>query len=144
MNKTGPIIIIEDDRDDIDFYYSMFEELNIPNEIKIFDDGQKALAYLHEPDVKPFLILSDVSMHPMGGFEIRKTIAANPELMKKCIPYIFYTTSVSPAAVEQAYNLSVQGLFHKPENYDRWKELIRNMVIYWTDCISPNSTHIFS
>lgn len=138
MNKSGPIVIIEDDQDDIELYYSMFKELGTPNEIQIFDHGDKALAYLHQEDVKPFLILSDVSMKPKGGFEIRKIIAADPDLHRKCIPYIFYTTSVSPAAVEQAYNLSVQGLFHKPANYEAWKELIKNMIIYWTDCISPN------
>jgi CheY-like chemotaxis protein len=138
MDKTGPIVIIDDDHDDIDLYYSMFKELGTPNEIKIFDNGTDAIAYLLHEDVKPFLILSDVSMEPIGGFELRKLITAKPELHKKCIPYIFYTTSVSPATVEQAYNLSVQGLFQKPNNFEEWKELIRNMVIYWKDCISPN------
>jgi CheY-like chemotaxis protein len=139
MNKTGPIIIIDDDHDDIDMYYEMFTELGTPNEVKIFDNGDKALAYLHDPEVKPFLILSDVSMYPKGGFEIRKIIAADPMLHKKCIPYIFFTTNVSPVAVEEAYNLSVQGLFQKPPNFDAWKELIKNMVVYWKDCISPNT-----
>jgi CheY-like chemotaxis protein len=138
MNKAGPIVIIDDDHDDIDMYYEMFKELGTPNEIKIFDSADGALAFLRQPEVKPFLILSDVSMHPKGGFEIRKIIAADPMLLKKCIPYIFFTTNVSPMAVEEAYNLSVQGLFQKPANFDEWKELIRNMVVYWKDCISPN------
>lgn len=138
MNKLGPIVIIEDDRDDIEFYYSMFEELGTPNEIKIFENGSAAIEYLHDPEVKPFLILSDVSMRPINGFEIRRKIAEQPDLHKKCIPYIFYTTSVSPKAVEEAYNLSVQGLFHKPENINEWKRIVKNMITYWTDCISPN------
>jgi CheY-like chemotaxis protein len=138
MNKAGPIVIIDDDHDDIELYYSMFEELGTANEIQIFDNGEKALEYLHRDDVKPFLILSDVSMQPKGGFEIRRNIAADPELHKKCIPYIFFTTSMSPATVEEAYNLSVQGLFQKPPNFEVWKELVRNMITYWTHCISPN------
>jgi CheY-like chemotaxis protein len=138
MNKTGPIVIIDDDHDDIELYYEMFAELGTPNEIKIFDNAADAIAFLHREDIKPFLILSDVSMQPIGGFELRKIIAANPDLHKKCIPYIFYTTSISPLTVEQAYNLSVQGLFQKPANFGEWKELIRNMVVYWKDCISPN------
>jgi CheY-like chemotaxis protein len=138
MDKLGPIVIIEDDRDDVNFYYSMFEELGTSNEIKIFENGNDAIEYLHRVDVKPFLILSDVSMHPKNGFDIRQEIAANPDLHKKCIPYIFYTTAVSPRAVETAYNLSVQGLFQKPENYEEWKRLVKNMITYWTDCISPN------
>jgi hypothetical protein len=32
----------------------------------------------------------------------------------------------------------VQGLFQKPPNFEVWKELVRNMITYWTHCISPN------
>src|SRR5215218_8903213 len=130
MNKTGPIVIIEDDPDDIDAYYDIFNELGTPNEIKIFDNTVDAIAYLHQKEVKPFLILSDVNMRPVGGFELKKIISSKPDLHKKCIPFIFYTTSVSPASVEEAYNLSVQGIFQKPTNFEQWKEVIRNMLVY--------------
>jgi CheY-like chemotaxis protein len=137
MNKVGPIVIIEDDHDDIELYQSIFEELQLQNEIKVFQKGTEALDFLRQIDVKPFLILSDINLQPENGFDIRQTVYNDPELRKKCIPYIFYTTNASPIAIEQAYKLSVQGIFQKPGNYNKWKSLVGNMVSYWTDCMSP-------
>ena len=62
MYKNGPIVIIEDDHDDQEIFSEVLAELNFPNEVKFFSDGEKALEYLVASQVKPFLILSDVNM----------------------------------------------------------------------------------
>ena len=38
MNKNGPVIIIEDDKDDQDFLTEIFQKLNYPNKIIFFSD----------------------------------------------------------------------------------------------------------
>jgi CheY-like chemotaxis protein len=139
MEKSGPIIIIDDDKDDQELIDDLFRELNIENEIRLFSTGPEALKYLSQPDVKPFLIISDINMPTMDGFELRSFIHKHPELDKKCIPYLFITTGASRAFVEQAYSLSVQGIFQKPVRYEKWKEMIAGIVHYWSDCISPNN-----
>ena len=49
MDKTGPIIIIDDDLDDQDLLRELFAELNLRNEIFIFPEGESALEYLSNP-----------------------------------------------------------------------------------------------
>src|SRR5688572_14853807 len=105
MNKAGPIVILEDDNDDIEIYRSIFAELKIENDIQVFNSGEQILDYLHT-DVKPFLIISDVNMPQTNGFQIRSTINTEPNIHKKCIPYLFFTTDISPDIVEKAYMLS--------------------------------------
>ena len=46
MNKSGPIIVIEDDRDDQEMLDEIFKELNFKNKIIYFEDGELALDYL--------------------------------------------------------------------------------------------------
>lgn len=43
MNKKGPVIVIEDDPDDQAFLEHVFENLDYPNKIIFFDDGEKAM-----------------------------------------------------------------------------------------------------
>jgi CheY-like chemotaxis protein len=137
MNKTGPIIVIEDDTDDSEILEAIFKELNLPNELKLFDSGEDALAFISQPSVNPFIILSDINMSLMTGFELRAYIRKEPDLDIKCIPFLFFTTGASRQFVEKAYSLSVQGIFQKPPQYEKWKVLIKEIVDYWSDCISP-------
>lgn len=138
MNKSGPIIVIDDDRDDRELLLTIFDELSLENELQMFDSGENALAYLSRSNVNPFIILSDISMTGMSGFELREAIRKDPDLDIKCIPYIFFTTGASRQIVEKAYSLSVQGIFQKPAQFEKWKGMVKKIIDYWSDCISPN------
>lgn len=138
MNKNGPIIVIEDDRDDQELLVEIFRELNYANEIIYFSDSDKALAYLNRREVQPFLILSDINMPRMNGFELRNRIFTNEQLTLKCIPYLFFTTGGDKKAVTDAYSMSVQGFFIKPQSMEKLKSTIRKIVEYWKECIAPN------
>ena len=108
MNKAGPIVIIEDDEDDRYLITLAFEELEYPNKLVFFTDGIKALNYLQDHNVYPFLILSDVNLPKLNGFELRKQLHSNEILAAKCIPYLFFSTFVNKKVVCDAYAMSVQ------------------------------------
>lgn len=67
MNKTRPIVIIEDDVDDQDILAEIFKELNYKNELVFFGDSELALEYLTNTDTEPFLVLSDINMPKLNG-----------------------------------------------------------------------------
>lgn len=138
MNKTGPIIVIEDDADDQHILEKIFLKLGYENKIVYFADGNKALEYLNQTDVQPFLILSDVNMPRINGFELRSKVFTNEQLQTKCIPYLFFTTSADKKSVVDAYALSVQGFFIKPDTINALENTIRKIVEYWQDCIAPS------
>jgi CheY-like chemotaxis protein len=138
MNKTGPIIVIEDDKDDQDILVEIFKKLGYENKIVYFLDGNEALEYLNNSDVQPFLILSDINMPKINGFELRNKIFTNEQLQNKCIPYLFFTTGANKKAVVDAYALSVQGFFIKPSSMDGLENTIKKIVEYWQECIAPS------
>ena len=138
MNKTGAIIVIEDDRDDQKNLEEIFKELNYENEILFFGDGELALDYLTKTSTEPFLILSDINMPKLNGIELREKIDTNEDLRLKCIPYLFFTTTSEQKYVVDAYSKSVQGFFVKPNSFEKLKRTIKIIVEYWQECESPN------
>src|SRR5687768_15679000 len=109
MNKTGPIIVIEDDLDDQLILKEAFNELAYENQIIFFNDGEQALSYLVDTNIKPFIIFSDINMPRLNGIDLRKKIHENEDLRMKSIPYLFFTTSAEQKHVIDAYSKSVQG-----------------------------------
>lgn len=138
MNKTGPIIIIEDDLDDQETLTDVFKTLNYSNEIIFFSDGEKALDYLVNTEIEPFIIFSDINMPRLNGVELREKVHNNEDLRIKSIPYLFFTTSAEQKYVIDAYSKSIQGFFVKPSSYEALKKTIRTIVEYWQECVSPN------
>jgi CheY-like chemotaxis protein len=137
MNKNGPIIVIEDDADDQDILKEVFEKSGFKNEIIFFLDGNLALEFLNNSQNKPFLILSDVNMPKMDGFELKRRIHTNEELSIKCIPFLFFTTGSNKKSVIDAYSMAVQGYFKKPNTIGELEQTIKTIVHYWQQCISP-------
>lgn len=138
MNKTGPIIIIEDDLDDQELLTEVFSMLKYKNEIIFFGDGEAALTYLTGTDTEPFIIFSDINMPKLNGMELRAKIHENEDLRIKSIPYLFFSTVAEQNHVIDAYSKSVQGFFIKPVSFDKLVDIIKTIVEYWQKCESPN------
>ncbi len=138
MNKGGPIIIIEDDMEDQDILSSVFKALDCKNEIIFFNEGEKALEYLINTDIEPFIIFSDINMPRLSGIELRAKIHENEDLRLKSIPYLFFSTSAEQRHVIDAYSKSIQGFFIKPTSYQGIKDVIKTILTYWETCVSPN------
>ena len=138
--KSGPIIIIEDDADDMDLLKSILRELNINNEIICFDNCKEAFKYLCSTDERPFLIFSDVNLPGQKVIDFKKQLDEDPELREKSIPFIFYSTSVDEQTVNKAYTqMTVQGFFEKKSNYEEIKKTLKIIIDYWECCRHPNS-----
>ena len=139
MNANGPIVIIEDDEDDQELFQTVFKKLHYTNEVRFFKDGEEALEYLTRAEVAPFLIMSDINMPKLDGFALRNKIKTDAALQLKCIPYLFFTTTSNQRAVIDAYSMSVQGFFVKPNSMSELQETLDTILKYWTKCTSPNN-----
>jgi len=139
MNKKGPVIIIEDDDDDQFILKEVFEKLKYPNKIIFFNDGEKALAFLNKADTIPFLILSDINMPKLNGFDLRNKLKLDADLAIKCIPYLFFSTALNQEMVINAYSVSAQGFFVKDNSIQELEKTISVIMDYWLKCAAPNN-----
>lgn len=124
--------------DDQEIIIDALKTLGLQNEIKTFDTGQKALDFLKIMEKQPFLIISDVNLPVMNGLQLKSEIQNNEYLRSKSIPFIFLTTSGDKKAVEEAYDLQVQGFFVKEITYEGINKQLRGIVDYWKSCRHPN------
>ncbi|MBA2612185.1 MAG: response regulator [Bacteroidetes bacterium] len=138
MNRNGPVIIIEDDEDDQYLFEEAFKSLKYSNELLFFSEPLKALEYLTRKDITPFLIMSDINMPKLNGFELREKVRTNEALQNKCIPYLFFTTASDQKSVIDAYSMSVQGFFVKQNSSAELENTVRVIMDYWKRCIAPN------
>jgi CheY-like chemotaxis protein len=139
MKMHRDILVIEDDEDDRDILREIFRDLGYKNTIVFFSDSTEALEYLRRPEIEPFIIISDINMPKLGGFELRDIILNEELFMDKDIPYIFISNAQDDQSIKQANRLSAQGYIHKGSDYNNYKEKIRSLVDYWKENINTFS-----
>lgn len=140
MINSWPIIVIEDDPDDLEILTESILECGIRNKLISFDSGSDAIAFLKTTDEQPLFILCDVNLPKQNGIELKQEIDSNPDLKIKNIPFIFYSTLVSQYGINQAYDsVTVQGYFQKNDTFEEFTNVIRAIYNYWSLCKHPKN-----
>lgn len=132
MKLIKTIAIIDDD--DIFVYITKkaVEQTNIIQQIKVFGNGKDAIDYLKEncsnPDLLPEIILLDLSMPIMDGWQfLDEYTKIKPKIGKKIIIYIV-TSSISPEDMRKAKNIdAVSDFIIKPITKDKLIEIIKKL-----------------
>lgn len=136
MNHA-PILIVDDDDDDADFLQEAWKELNFRNPLIFFITGEQVLEYLKTEKIIPFLILCDVNLPGIDGFELKEKLLKDSELNYVSIPFIFWSTLASAAQIKKAYDLGGNGFFIKGSNFEGIKKSLVDIVNYWTNSKTP-------
>src|SRR6267154_483424 len=112
-----PVLIVEDDEDLRDM---MAQMLNIEGfAAASVSNGREALDYLHSTG-KPQVILLDLMMPVMDGWEFRRRQKADPELAP--VPVIV----LSALDQARAAPVDADAFLKKPLDFDRLLELVRD------------------
>ena len=116
MMKKKSILLIEDDELDIISFQRTISKFNIEYELHTAYNGKEALVILTGANaIKPDLILLDLSMPKMNGFEFLKVLRSNAELCNLSV--FVMTTSSEPSDRNQAEQYGIKGYFIKPLSY---------------------------
>lgn len=140
MAANGPIIVIEDDRDDQEIMAELLKRLRPDNKLIFFNNAPEAYTYLKTTSESPFIILSDMNLPVQNGLEFKRQLDSDPVLRRKSIPFIFLSTSVNQQSVNEAFGkMSTQGFFKKPGTMAEFNQLMSRILDYWSDCRHPNA-----
>ena len=109
--KPINVFIIDDDKLFVFLTRKTINTTNLDTQISEVGDGQDAINHLKQllgqPDSLPDVILLDLSMPIMDGWEfLDEYTALEPQLGKKIKLYIF-SSSISPHDIERAKEISV-------------------------------------
>jgi CheY-like chemotaxis protein len=144
LTVSGPIISIDDDEDDHEILRAICDSLGVGKHLKCFRDGEEALEYIKSSLRYPSIILCDVNMPKITGFQLRKAITANNTLRERSVPFIFYSTAAELSQVREAYNMTVQGFFLKGSSFAEAEHTFKTILEYWCLCKHPNSFATFA
>ncbi|MEO5975877.1 MAG: response regulator [Chryseolinea sp.] len=140
MKLYGPIILIDDDQDDLEIIEEVLNRNGVQSaDIRTFTDCYAALKYLETTSEKPFLVICDINIPGMNGMEFRKIVDENEALRRKSIPFVFFSSAAIGMQVTAAYEMTVQGFFLKRNSLAEMEETIRRILDYWMYCVHPNS-----
>lgn len=139
MNLSGPIINIDDDEDDHEIIIAVCEKLKIAKYLKCFREAHHALDFLRKSHEYPSMILCDINMPKITGFELRRAINDNNTLRERSVPFIFYSTYADLHQVREAYKMTVQGFFLKGASFEEAERTFKVILDYWQLCKHPKS-----
>ena len=135
MNKR-PILLAEDDPNDVELIQAALAEHNILNPIVVTRDGAECLDYLYRRGAfanrdtgDPLLILLDLKMPKVDGFEVLQKVKSDPSL--KRVPVIVLTSSEQDQDIIRSYNLGVNAFVVKPVNFDKFVKVVKDFSLFW-------------
>lgn len=142
MVTLKSILLVEDDPRDIELTLGSLAEYKLANEVLVVRDGAEALDYLYRrgqfadyPVGNPAVILLDLKLPKVDGFEVLKTIRSDDTL--KLIPVTILTSSREDNDLIQSYNLGVNAYIVKPLDYHQFTDAIKNLGIFWAVLNEP-------
>ncbi len=103
------ILIVDDTPDNIAVISGV---LKSSYKTKVATNGEKALALASAPDGKPDMILLDIMMPGMDGYEVCTRLKANPETAD--IPVIFLTAKTEVDDEAKGFEVGAVDYIHKP------------------------------
>ncbi|QHV93767.1 response regulator [Spirosoma endbachense] len=129
-SSVPPVVwIVDDDEDDKYLFEIAFKQLIPPVSIKLFNDGEELLPALIQHDSLPSLIILDLNMPRVNGFEALQQLRAEPAFQK--IPVIVLTTSSDYCDRERAKQLGANGFLTKPPTMELTLKLFNQLVQEW-------------
>lgn len=128
------ILLVEDNLGDARLIQETLKEGKIRNHLRLAKDGQFALDSLrtclsetgiHLPD----LILLDLNLPRMDGWELLQILRADAELMR--IPVIILTSSASEQDIRRSQDLAANCFLTKPVAHDALLKAILSVGDFW-------------
>ena len=131
-----PVLLAEDNANDIELILSAFQEAGLANEIVVTRDGYAALNYLYRREeyaglntAPPALVLLDLKMPRMDGREVLRQIREDSGL--RGIPVVILTSSQEESDLLQTYTLGANAYVVKPVAFDDFIGAVGKIGIFW-------------
>ncbi len=121
------ILAIDDDPADLRLIEEAVRSANMDVEFKSTTDPHKAHKLIRNE--RPSLVILDLNMPQMSGFEVLDTIRSDDAI--KHIPVLLLTTSSNPADVKKAYSNYANAFVTKPVDLEEFLGVFADMAAFW-------------
>lgn len=125
-----PILLVEDNPDDVALTQRALKKAKIANELVVARDGAEAIELLHGARVlRPALILLDLKLPKMSGFEVLKKIRAAEAT--RLLPVVILTSSKEESDLQNGYASGANSYVRKPVDFQEFSEAVERLGLFW-------------
>lgn len=135
--ETQTILVVDDDPDDLLTLRRAAGKARLANPLKTLPDGEAAVAWLSrflpggDPagEVPPVLMILDLKMPRLSGFEVLEWLRAQPGLRK--LPVVVFTSSDQDPDVNRAFDLGANSYLVKPVSFQDLVDRLATLGLFW-------------
>jgi chemotaxis family two-component system response regulator Rcp1 len=135
------ILIVDDDVSQLHLFQALVRELKLPHECYYTSTGEDALKFIRqqspfEAAPRPDIVLLDLNMPGMSGFEVLRHLKEDPEM--RSIPAIVFSSSRALNDVSECYQEHANAFIQKPMDLDATLEVLEGIHRFWSRVLTPD------
>lgn len=131
------ILLVEDNEDDAFLMSRAFQKAHLLNPVVHVKDGEEAISYLRgegryanrDQFPLPFLLLLDLNMPRVNGFEVLQWIREHSDLKRMLV--VILTASTRELDIKHAYDLGAHSYLNKPGSFEELTQLLNRLHGSW-------------
>lgn len=138
MNEApAEILLVEDNRYDIELTLRAIRKNNFTSHIHVASDADAALRFIFGSDPRigreivnsPRLVLLDVKLPGINGMEVLRQLKTDART--QTIPVVMLTSSSDQRDILESYRLGANSYIVKPVNFEQFLDTVRQIGLYW-------------
>ena len=132
--KNIQVLLIEDNPGDAELTRQALASSKLSIDLKVLDDGEKALKYLRREDPyqdaeRPDLLLLDLNLPKVSGEEVLRAVKADRDL--RALPVVVLTSSEAETEVSRCYAAGDNCYVVKPVDFASFIEIVASIEHFW-------------
>ena len=136
MSPLKPILLVEDNLNDIELVLNALKRNNVANEVISVRHGGDALDFLFRrgefadrASLDPIFILLDLKMPKVDGLQVLQELKQDAKL--QLIPVVMLTSSTEETDLVKSYRLGVNAYVVKPVEFTEFVTVIKQLGVFW-------------
>jgi CheY-like chemotaxis protein len=135
--RQGTVLYVEDEESDALFMARAFEQMGLSGKLQVVCDGRAAIEYLsgsgkysdREKHPVPALVLLDLNLPQVSGFEVLAWIRNNPDFART--PVVVFSSSTRADDRIKAKDLGANDFIAKPSSGLKFGEVVEVLQESW-------------
>jgi len=129
MNSPLDILLVDDSESDVKLFILAHRANKSTATIMVARDGQEALDSLIQSETLPQLVLLDINMPRVNGFDVLEQLRADERT--RLLPVIIFSSSHQKGDVERAHRLGANACLTKPMGFYNLCQFLANLERDW-------------
>lgn len=127
--REGVILYVDDDENDAFFMSEALRQGGVGNLLEVVNSGEDAVTRLSDPALRVALLIADVNLVGMSGFEVLAWVRGQARLRE--LPVLLLSSSAFEKDQARAKDLGADGYIVKPNSVLELARVLRPVVARW-------------